>query len=252
MPPTDSVQGAGNPSVSVDSCAALIGWWFAPAGRAHISVDPFESAIATSLAMAVHQIRAGAGVAPALVDEAMNAGGFDETALPDLLDASLSVALHEQWPPLLIAADLAAGACGRTPSLAATILRAVSPVAAGLTSDAFVIAPSAPDLAGALSAIASEARGVHRLVAAYREACLQVEDACREFGRAAFTAAALARALGRRPALMVAEAAAMLHCSAPTAGAAVDRLVESGALREITGRGRDRVFVYAPAVALAG
>ena len=58
--------------------------------------------------------------------------------------------------------------------------------------------------------------------------------------------------LAGRPAVTVAEAAAALDVSAPTAGAAVERLLGAGLLREITGRGRDRVFVYLPAVAIAG
>ena len=40
--------------------------------------------------------------------------------------------------------------------------------------------------------------------------------------------------------------------AAVMAGAAVERLMRAGPPREITGRGRARVFVYLPAVAIAG
>jgi Fic family protein len=89
-------------------------------------------------------------------------------------------------------------------------------------------------------------------VAVYREACALAATQCREFGRGGPTAVALAELLGGRPAITVAGAAAALELSTPTAGAAVDRLMSAGLLREITGRGRDRVFVYVPAVAIAG
>ena len=62
---------------------------------------------------------------------------------------------------------------------------------------------------------------------------------------------ALLDLLARTPAITVVGAAAALELTVPTVGAAVERLVGAGLLREITGRGRDRVFVYEPAIALA-
>jgi Fic family protein len=54
--------------------------------------------------------------------------------------------------------------------------------------------------------------------------------------------------LRRDGAINVPDVAIALGISTPTAGAAVERLVELGIAREITGRARSRVFVYAALV----
>jgi Fic family protein len=57
-------------------------------------------------------------------------------------------------------------------------------------------------------------------------------------------AARLFEALPRHPIVTVAAVMALLDTSKPTAGRAVDTLVEAGVLKETTGKKRDRSFVY--------
>ena len=232
--------------------AALLGWWYAPASREFIVDDAHLRRIALALEMVGEKVRAGCALTPGALDEAFVSVALDAEPLPDLLDASLSVAEQEQWPALLVAAELSAGACGRARTISASVARAVAPLASGLTRDVYVVPPPADDLAGALHAMAREARATSRAVAAYLDAGEHALARCREFGRGGASAAALVELLARRPAITVGEAARSLALTAPTAGAAVERVMEAKLVREITGRGRDRVFVYTPAVALAG
>lgn len=242
----------GSLPVGADAFAALLGWRFAPVAREFLTDDPVLRRVALAVDTAVQEIGRGAALTTQVVESAMQAGGFDDEQLPDVHDATLSVAHRERWSPLLIAADLAAGAPGRLPSLAADLLRALAAVSAGWTSDVFVVAPPANTMVDALYAIAVEAHAMQRRVKRYGESGVQIEGTCATFGRGAFTAVAVARAFVARPALTIADAAHLVDCSAPTAGKAMDRLEAAGVVREITNRGRDRVFVYAPAIALCG
>lgn len=232
--------------------AALLAWWYAPAGRAFIADDPHLRHTAIALDAAAEMMRAGHALTLGVLEEAMRAGDSALPEMPAVFDETLRAAVVESWPALLSAAALSSGECGRVRSVAASIGRTVAPLSGGATADAFVIARCAENAAGALHAMANDARAVRRRVAVYREACAHAVERCREFGRGGPTAVALAELLAGRPATTVAETAAALKLSAPTAGAAVERLMSAGLLREITGRGRDRVFVYLPAVAIAG
>lgn len=232
--------------------AALLAWWYAPEGREFIADDPHLRGAAAALDTAAEMTRAGRALTPGLLEEAMRAADAALPWMPGVFAETLRTAEAEQWPALLSAAVLSSGACGRVRNVAASIARAVVPLSGGATADVFVVSGSADDAAGALHLMANEARAVRRRVAVYREACALAVGQCREFGRGGPTAAALAELLAGRPAVTVAAAAAALDISAPTAGAAVERLMGAGLLREITGRGRDRVFVYLPAVAIAG
>jgi hypothetical protein len=232
--------------------AALLGWWFAPGSREFITDDPHLRRAALALDHAVGAVRNERALTAGLLDEAAESAGLQGGALPDLLDATLSVAEHEAWPALLLSADLSSGACGRERSVMASLARAVAVTVSGLTADVLVLPPRGEDLAGALYATAGEARAMQRRAMAYRDACEAAVRRCDEFGRAAPAAASLVRLMGSRPAMTVANAAESLALSTPTAGAAMERLADAEVVREITGRGRDRVFVYTPAVTLAG
>lgn len=232
--------------------AALLAWWYAPEGREFIADDPQLRSTAVSLDAAAEMMRAGHALTPGLLEEAMRAGGSALPELPAEFQETLRAAEGESWPALLTAAALSSGECGRTRSVATSIARAVVPLSGGIMTHAFVVSRCAEHTAGALHSIANEARAMRRRVAVYREACANVAERCRDFGRGAPTAAALTELLAGRPAVTVAEAALALELSVPTAGAAVERLMSAGFLREITGRGRDRVFVYLPAVAISG
>ena len=232
--------------------AALLAWRYAPEGREFVADDPHLRGTAVSLSAAAEMMRAGHALTPGLLEEAMRAGDSELPAMPGEFDETLRAAEAESWPALLTAAALSSGACGRSRTVAASIARAVVPLSGGVMAHAIVVSRCAEDTAGALHSMANEARAMRRRVAIYREACANAAERCREFGRGGPTAAALAALLAGRPAVTVAEAATALDISAPTAGAAVERLMSAGLLREITGRGRDRVFVYLPAVAIAG
>ncbi|MBI2408705.1 MAG: hypothetical protein HYV19_10430 [Gemmatimonadetes bacterium] len=232
--------------------AALLGWWFAPESREFITDDPHLRRVSLALDHAVGAVRNGRTLTSGLLHEATEAAGLQCDVLPDLLDATLSVAEHESWSALVLAADLSSGACGRERSAMASLARAVAVMVSGLTADVLVLPPRGDDLAGALYALANEARAMRRRVMVFREACETAAARCDAFGRGAPTAESLVRLLSGRPALTVASAAEAMALSTPTAGAAMERLADAGVVREITGRGRDRVFVYAPAVVLAG
>lgn len=232
--------------------SALLGWWYAEDAREFITDDPTLRGIALALAAAADQMRSRRMLTPGMLDDAMRTGGLAMTALPDVLDAVLRDAEEAHWPPLLLAAELASGSCGRVRSIPASIARAIAPLAGHFTSDVFVVPAVAEEVSGALHLLADESRAVLRRVATYRDACATAAARCREFGRGGASAAALVRLLSEQPALTVAAAASALGLTVPTAGAAIERLLGAGLLSEITGRGRDRVFVYTPAVAIAG
>ncbi len=232
--------------------AALLGWWYAPEAREFIADDPHLRSTAVALDAAAAMVRAGRTMTMGLLEEAMRAGNAPLSEMPADFDTTLREAEGAAWSALLAAAALSSGACGRTRSVAASIARATAPLAGGFTTDVFVVAGYAEDVAGALHTAAREARTMQRRVAGYRDAYTQAVTRCQAFGRGAPSASALVDLLAGRPAITVAAAALALDLSAPTAGAAVERLMQAELLREITGRGRDRVFVYTPAVALAG
>jgi len=251
----DGLDSDGRDRDAIDgdaAFAALLGWWYAPEGREFIADDPHLRSTAVALDAAAEMMRAGRALTPGLLEEAMRAGGSALPWMPGVFAETVRAAETEQWPALLSAAVLSSGACGRVRNVAASIARAVVPLSGGVTADVFVVSGCADDTASALHMMANEARAVRRRVAVYREACAHAAAYCGEFGRGGPTAVALAELLGGRPAITVAGVAVALEISTPTAGAAVERLMSAGLLREITGRRRDRVFVYLPAVAIAG
>jgi DNA-binding transcriptional ArsR family regulator len=82
------------------------------------------------------------------------------------------------------------------------------------------------------------ARQIRQLVERDREAIHGV-------GRGAPSALRVHELAGRRVVLTASSASALLGLSAPTVNAAFARLEDAGILREVTGRRRGRVFVYA-------
>lgn len=241
----------GDPTDSATAFAALLGWWYTPAARPFIHDDSHLRGVALALQAAADAVQRGRVLTSGLLDDVMAAVEGDLPSLPDLLDATLSVAEREAWPALLLAADLSGGACGRERAVSASIARAVAPLASRKMANVYVVTGPALDTLSALHLMADEAREMRRRVDAYVEEGARLESSCRALGRGGASAAALGTLLAGRPAMTVADAAETLAMSAPTAGAAMERLMGIGALREITGRGRDRVFVYTPAVTLA-
>lgn len=232
--------------------AALLGWWYAPESREFIADDPHLRGVARALALAADRVRGGHGLTPGVLDDALREGGLEMRAMPDVFAATLRAADAQAWPPLVLAAELSAGACGRVRGVRAAIARAAAPLSDGLMAGPHVLPVTADDVTGALHALADAGDAARRRVSAYHGACVQAAARCREFGRGSASALALLDALAAAPAMTVAGVSTALGLTIPTAGAAVDRLMAAGLLREITGRGRDRVFVYEPAIALAG
>jgi len=237
-----------------DAFAALLGWWFAAESREFVADDRMLRRCALALDATAEKIRGGRALTLTLLREgADRTDGADDGEAPDsgVIEAALRRAASESWPSLLLAAESLTGDCARVPGLSVAIARAVAPLVGGLNADVFVIAPGAERLTTALHGLAAEARAVRRLVNGFREQCEGAAGRARGFGRGAGSALALLDLLAGTPAITVVGAAGTLGLTIPTVGAAVERLVGVGLLREITGRGRDRVFVYEPAIALA-
>lgn len=217
--------------------AALVGWWYAPESREFITVD-------ATLCAGAERLR--------LLETAAPQAQASDRTLPNVMRETASTAAREGWSSLELSGALHAGPCAAASGVDAALARAAGLVGTELLSGAYVAAPTATDMVGAWHGIAREARVMARRVEAYRASCLSAESRCRSFGRGAATAHAVVDLLAQRPALTVADVVAAVRVATPTAGAALERLLAVGVVREITGRGRDRLFVYAPAVALAG
>lgn len=99
----------------------------------------------------------------------------------------------------------------------------------------------------ALSECAAAARSRRLHVKRVIDAAAQEGERLAPLGRAAITARRALDHLRDVLATSMPALADRLACSRPAAGAALDRLVELGLALEITGRGRDRVFVHAAA-----
>lgn len=221
--------------------AALIGHWFGAASREFVAVD--ETLVSHASALHTLSLAVAKG---APLGEAVG------TATPAPIARVIADAATEEWGALELAAALASGECAAVGGSAADVARALSLVGGDLLSGAYLVAPSASAPLTALQQIAREARVMQRRVEAYRASCLSSEARCAEFGRGGPTARGVVELLQQRGALTVADVVSAVRVATPTAGAALERLTAAGVVREVTGRGRDRLFVYAPAVALAG
>ncbi len=95
-------------------------------------------------------------------------------------------------------------------------------------------------LEGALITATGAVETAHRLLALFREDAERV----RNLGRATANTLRVFDALRARPLATINDIATRTGIAYPTAARAVDALVRSGIVREITGRHRDRVFAY--------
>lgn len=233
--------------------AALLGWWYAAESREFVPDDPALRRGALALDATAEKVRGGRALTIALLREVASTEDADEDALAsETVDATLRRSASESWPSLLLAGELLSGECGQAPGQLVAIARAVAPLVGGLSADVFVVTQGTDDVPSALYGLAAEARAVRRRVDAYRRRCAEAGEHAGGFGRGAGSARAVLDLLAGTPAITVVGATVALGLTVPTVGAAVERLLDAGLLREITGRGRDRVFVYEPAIALAG
>lgn len=247
--------------------AALLGWWYAAESREFVDDDRVLRRCALALDATAEKVRGGRSLTLAMLREAVevadddgvsgsDASGTDAPAAnasgSEVIEKTLRRAISEAWPSLLLAAELLTGECAQVRGTSAAVARAVAPLVGGLSADVLVIAPVAVDVAAALHGMAAGARAMRRQVDEYRSRGADAAERALGFGRGARSARALLDLLAGSPAITVVGAALALELTVPTVGAAVERLLGAGMLREITGRGRDRVFVYTPAIALAG
>ncbi|MHB1312146.1 MAG: hypothetical protein ACYC3L_09030 [Gemmatimonadaceae bacterium] len=229
---------------------SLLGWWYAAESREFVPLYAALRDIALALDSAAGKARGGRVLTPLFLEE-INAdvqGGGVSPAMGALFQRARA----EGWPPLTLLTALCTGAFEMDDTLTAMIARAVVPVAGALTTDAYIGPLVAADPAEVLHAMAGAARRRLQAVRDYLRAADEVRACTAGFGRGAPTARALVDLLVGAPAMTVQGASAAIGVSVPSVGAAVQRLLEAGVVREITGRGRDRVFVYEPALALAG
>jgi len=228
---------------------SLLGWWYGAESREFVPLYAAMRDIAIALDGAAEKARGGRVLTPLFLEE-INADVRGSAVAP-AMGALFQRARVEAWPPLMLVSELCTGELAADKTVTAMIARAVVPVAAALTSHAFVAPAVANDAAEVLHAMAGDARGALQKLRDYLAAGDAAKAHAGEFGRGAPTARALIDLLIGAPAVTVQGASAALGVSVPSVGAAVQRLHEAGVVREITGRGRDRVFVYEPAIALA-
>jgi hypothetical protein len=167
-------------------------------------------------------------------------------------------------PPVLSAAAVAAaitqldaeqGQRAALVSLSTALLLCVG----GATSNAWLALPLPSELStgpannagvglwltGTFGALAREARAIERgLAGAAAQVAADAEQIRRAYGRAAISALELHTLLSSKLVLTLPEAADMLGFTAPTAGAAMERLESLGIAGEVTGQRRLRAFVY--------
>jgi hypothetical protein len=98
-----------------------------------------------------------------------------------------------------------------------------------------------------LSALAAEARHLRVQLRLLLDAQADEDEHLARVGRAAVTGRRVLAVLRDALATSVPDLSERLALSRPAAGAALERLVELGLAEEVTGRARDRVFVYAAA-----
>jgi len=96
----------------------------------------------------------------------------------------------------------------------------------------------------ALSALAAEARHLRVQLRLLLDAQVDEDAHLASIGRAAVTGRRVLALLRSTLATSAPDLSERLALSRPAAGAALERLVELGLVEEITGRARDRVFVY--------
>ncbi|MBX3131842.1 MAG: hypothetical protein KF689_00475 [Gemmatimonadaceae bacterium] len=170
-----------------------------------------------------------------------------------------------QTRPQLLRAVQAAAACGdEEPNVAAAVLPALLLCATGMTDRVRILpfigftgdarreaiaewrrGEPGPFLRGALGALSAEARHLRVSLRLLLEALKEEEATLEPLGRAAIGARRALEVLRASLATTVPDLSVRLDCSRPAAGAALERLVQTGLALEITGRARDRVFVHA-------
>lgn len=178
----------------------------------------------------------------ARLDAALRPGGHPRSALLRAVDASRAL---EAGAPAELAPALLLAAAGLTERLRVLPFADAAPA-----TRAAALATADDDGAEALAQLllsecAESARARRLAIRRLLRDVADDDDHLAPLGRAAITARRALGVLRRDLATTVPALAVALECSRPAAGDALERLVELGLATEITGRGRDRVFVDA-------
>jgi hypothetical protein len=189
------------------------------------------------------------------LDDVLRSGGAQRAVLLRALSATAIV--------LLAAAERAAAERAAAEQAAAELLPALMLCAAGITDQIRLLPfadlnPTAraeslgawragddePFAQLALTECARAARAARQSVAAAVGGIPTEEARLDDLGRASITARRALAALRERTGVTVPSLATQLECSRPAASDALERLVELHLAQEITGRGRDRVYIW--------
>lgn len=182
---------------------------------------------------------------------------------PELVPLDAMLRDSERTTPPLLKAVLAANALRRRGPGSAALAFSLVLRSGGVLPDGWLSIPRATidraDLddsawqALAFAAITGEAPQARRALDLLRARLAADEARLRaELGRAAWSALDLLALMQREPVLSIPQAAIALGQTIPTAGAAIARLESMGLAAELTGRGRDRLWTYSPALTLLG
>jgi hypothetical protein len=182
----------------------------------------------------------------AALDHELRPGGATRAVL--LRAVSVAAMLRTRVPTYVPASDLVPAlilcAAGNTDRLRLLPFAALDPAARAESLAAWDEGDEAPFAQLALAECARVARAERQAVIAALTG-VPAEDARLDtLGRAAIMARRALHVLRHSLGTTVPLLAAELACSRPAASAALDRLIELELAREITGRARDRVFVW--------
>lgn len=140
---------------------------------------------------------------------------------------------------------------GRTDQLRFRPFHGVEAAERGTAIAAWRSGDEGPWTLAGLSAASRTARRLRERIIAVVAGMPAEEARLDALGRGAITARRALAQLRHAPAMTMPILAEDLGCSRPAAADALARLEAHGLARELTGRARDRVWVYAPALALA-
>jgi hypothetical protein len=218
------------------------------------ALDPALDAWATRVDDGERRARSGAPLAlpdvpvPAAVHDALRPAGAPRPLLTRALHALA-------WAPDPATGDLLAGlvlvAGGQMDRLRMLLAPHVAGTERAAAAAAWRAGDAEPLARLVLPSAAAEARHLRLQLKLLLEAQRAEDEHLASIGRPAVTGRRVLALLRTTLATSVPDLSERLSLSRPAAGAALERLVALGLAEEITGRGRDRVFVYAGAWALA-
>jgi hypothetical protein len=179
------------------------------------------------------------------LDDVLRSGGVQRAVLLRALSATAIVLAQrsssetaELLPALMLCA------AGITDQIRLLPFADLNPTARAESLGAWRAGDDEPFAQLALTECARAARAARQSVAAAVGGIPTEEARLDDLGRASITARRALAALRERTGVTVPSLATQLECSRPAASDALERLVELHLAQEITGRGRDRVYIW--------